>query len=107
MVVGGKCELYAWDPTRPPPFCVPPRTYPCAIRPRVRAFEAPVGMRVLAHARALQARACARLATLRAIIYLRARDIRVVVIARKGLTPIREWCNLSPSRQNNQRRLHT
>jgi hypothetical protein len=42
-----------------------------------------------------QARTCARLTTSRAIIYLRARDIRVVVVARKCLTPIREWCNLS------------
>jgi hypothetical protein len=43
-----------------------------------------------------QARTCARLTTSRAIIYLRARAVRLVVIARKGLTPIREWCNLSP-----------
>jgi hypothetical protein len=43
-----------------------------------------------------QARTCARLTTSRAIIYLRARAVRVVVVARKGLTPIREWCNLSP-----------
>jgi hypothetical protein len=41
--------------------------------------------RVLAHARALQARACARLATSRAIIYLRARDIRVVVVTSRGV----------------------
>jgi hypothetical protein len=42
-----------------------------------------------------QARTCARLTTSRAIIYLRARAVRVVVVARKGLTPVREWCNLS------------
>ena len=42
-----------------------------------------------------QARTCARLSTSRAIIYLRARAVRLVVVARKGLTPIREWCNLS------------
>jgi hypothetical protein len=42
-----------------------------------------------------QARTCARLTTSRAIIYLRARAVRLLVIARKDLTPIREWCNLS------------
>lgn len=42
-----------------------------------------------------QARTCARLTTSRAIIYLRARAVRVVVIVTECLTPIREWCNLS------------
>jgi hypothetical protein len=51
---------------------------------------------VLAHARALQARACARLTTSRAFSIPQALAVRVVVVARKGLTPVREWCNLSP-----------
>jgi hypothetical protein len=42
-----------------------------------------------------QARTCARLTTSRAIIYLRARAVRLVVIVTECLTPVCEWCNLS------------
>jgi len=43
-----------------------------------------------------QARTCARLTTSRAFSIPQAPAVRLVVIARKGLTPGREWCNLSP-----------
>lgn len=99
MVVGGKCELCVWDPTPHARFACP------RVRTRARLDRACARLR-LPSDRVL-ARAYAPGAYVRAVnyfarvFYTASPAVRLVVVARKGLTPIREWCNLSPIEQHN------